>query len=134
MIFCGDFNSRPDTAVYQFLSERSINMDDKNLESRKLFSVFISAKFVNLWSFSVSVGKSNVFQNNFKFKSACGTPKFTNYTDDFKGCLDYIFCEKDVKVTQVLPFPSEEELSRNIAIPNQYFPSDHIALVADLKF
>ena len=27
--------------------------------------------------------------------SACGAPKFTNYTVGFAACLDYIFYQKD---------------------------------------
>lgn len=67
--------------------------------------------------------------------SACGTPKYTNYTVGFKDCLDYIFYEKDnFNVTQVIPLISEEELATHIAIPSVVIPSDHIALVADLEW
>ncbi|KAI4464907.1 carbon catabolite repressor protein 4 [Holotrichia oblita] len=114
VIFCGDFNSRPETAVYQLLSCGEINEHEENLDC-------------------IGGPKSNIFRHNFKFVSACGTPEYTNYTEDFKGCLDYIFCQSNVKVTQVLPFPAEEDLSTDTALPNKYFPSDHIALVADLK-
>ena len=31
----------------------------------------------------------------FSFESACGTPAYTNFTKGFKGCLDYIFYQKD---------------------------------------
>lgn len=66
--------------------------------------------------------------------SACGTPKYTNFTVGFKDCLDYIYCEKNnFEVKQVIPLPSDEELTANQAIPSVLFPSDHIALVADLK-
>ncbi|KAK9744938.1 Endonuclease-reverse transcriptase [Popillia japonica] len=117
VIFCGDFNSRPETAVYQLLSCGEINQHEENLDC-------------------IGGPKSNVFRHNFKFVSACGTPEFTNYTEDFKGCLDYIFCQNNVEITQVVPFPPvppEEELATDTALPNKYFPSDHIALVADLK-
>merc|ERR1712013_106762 len=70
-----------------------------------------------------------------RFISACGTPKYTNYTQGFKDCLDYIFIEDGMfDVEQVIPLPSEEELSQHIAIPNIVFPSDHVAIVADLKW
>lgn len=70
----------------------------------------------------------------YDFVSAYGTPKFTNYTDDFKGCLDYIFFEKSkMSIIQTVPLPIEGVLSANIALPSKYFPSDHLALIADLK-
>lgn len=71
----------------------------------------------------------------YKFESAYGTPKFTNYTGDYKGCLDYIFYENEhLEKIRTVPLPEEAVLSRNIALPSLYFPSDHLALVADFKF
>ncbi|RZC38016.1 hypothetical protein BDFB_005506 [Asbolus verrucosus] len=73
--------------------------------------------------------------HNFQFESACGLPKYTNYTHDFKDCLDYIFVEKNkMKVTNIIPFPKEEELVLYEGLPNNVFPSDHLALIVDLEF
>ena len=73
--------------------------------------------------------------NTLLMKSACGKPKYTNFTPGFAGCLDYIFCDKNnLDVVQVVPMLSEFELSEYVAIPSQVHPSDHIALVADLKW
>lgn len=67
--------------------------------------------------------------------SACGTPKYTNYTGTFSGCLDYIFYQMDhLEVEQVIPMPSEEELSLYTGLPSVVFPSDHISLCVDLKW
>lgn len=66
--------------------------------------------------------------------SAAGYPEYTNYTKTFKDLLDYIYVEKDkYDVVNVAPFPSEEVLSANCAIPSEVFPSDHLALVVDLQ-
>lgn len=66
--------------------------------------------------------------------SACGTPQFTNYTVGFKECLDYIFIQKDkFNVTKVVEMPTDDELSAHIAIPSVLFPSDHIAIIAELE-
>lgn len=71
----------------------------------------------------------------FPLASACGTPKYTNYTHVFSGCLDYIYYDKSkIEVTQVIPLPSDEELTQHTAIPSIVFPSDHISLVCDLKW
>lgn len=37
-------------------------------------------------------------------------------------------------VKQVVPLTEEEELEKHQGLPNQVFPSDHMALVVDLKF
>ena len=67
--------------------------------------------------------------------SACGTPKYTNYTLGFQDCIDYIFYETDkLQVENIVPFPTEDELKKYDAIPNILFPSDHLASVVDLKW
>ena len=52
----------------------------------------------------------------------------------FKDCLDLILVFDDLEVEQVVPLPSEEELRANTALPSIVFPSDHLALVCDLKW
>ncbi|CAH2214735.1 jg4458, partial [Pararge aegeria aegeria] len=72
---------------------------------------------------------------NIPLDSACGTPQYTNFTDGFADCLDYIFYEKSkLIVQQVIPFPSVEELKVHTALPSIVFPSDHIAVISDLKY
>lgn len=99
--------------------------------------------------------------HDFSLGSACGTPPFTNFTVGFADCLDYIFYDKngieveqviistlklqqsfelflDISITffcqQVVPFPSIEELQAHTALPSIVFPSDHIAIISDLRF
>lgn len=71
----------------------------------------------------------------FPLDSACGTPQFTNYTAGFSGCLDYIFYDRSkLGVSKVVPLPSLDEIVLHTALPSIVFPSDHIALVCDLKW
>jgi len=58
-------------------------------------------------------------------------PAFTNYTADFKGCLDYIFISDDLKVEERLRLPSLTELEAKglNALPSPHFPSDHLPLM-----
>ena len=74
-------------------------------------------------------------KHDFRFRSACGTPHYTNYTAAFVGTLDYIFVDSDrLQVARMIPFPPHERVTENVAIPSVYFPSDHIALVCDLDW
>ncbi|KAJ9577226.1 hypothetical protein L9F63_006200, partial [Diploptera punctata] len=117
-IFCGDFNSTPDWGVYRFITTQHIPEDCIDWSSNKEEEV----KGVSL-------------SHSLQFSSACGTPEFTNYTVGFSGCLDYIFYQNNqLEVSQVVPLPSTEELQQHIALPSIVFPSDHIALVADLAW
>lgn len=60
-------------------------------------------------------------------------PLFTNYTQNFKGCLDYIML-KGFTTLDVRALPSQEELQSETALPNSHWPSDHLPLVADISF
>lgn len=75
--------------------------------------------------------------------SVAGYPSFTNYTYDFKDCLDYIFVDnREWQVCAVCPIKTEEELFLEKledqeyypSIPSQYHPSDHIPIVCDIAF
>jgi RNA exonuclease NGL2 len=63
-----------------------------------------------------------------------GEPRFTDYASQFQGTLDYMFYEKDAKISikRILMLPKEEFLKPSL--PNKNFGSDHLCLVADIEF
>jgi len=118
VMFNGDFNSKHDSAVVEYLNSGFIGSDHSDWRSEEGEEV-----------------EGLELKHEPIFFSAAGMPKYTNYTLDFKDCLDYCWIEKSkMEVTQVVPLPSEEELSQFEALPNIEFPSDHVALVFDVKF
>ena len=122
IVLCGDFNSTPQYGghmggVLQYLTEGSISSSHPDWSSRPGEEVT-----------GLSLTSPTIFL------SAAGTPAFTNYTREFKDCLDYIFIEQGrLEVVQVVPFPTVEELSLHEAIPSIVFPSDHVAVIVDLQ-
>jgi len=118
LIFCGDFNSVPECGIYKLMTEQ---LAEESLED---------------WRSNSEQAVSNVeLSQPFKMVSAYGAPEFTHYTTLFSGCLDYIFYQNDrFELLKYVPLPTEEELKANTAIPSAVFPSDHVALVADLRF
>ena len=64
-------------------------------------------------------------------------PQFTNYTEGFKGTIDYIMatCD-DMYCSGAYLIPSKEELAQHTStcLPNPQFPSDHLGLCADFHF
>jgi len=118
VMLCGDFNSTPPFGVLQYCREGSIRSDHPDWRScpgEEISGLELS--------------------HPFNLDSAAGTPQYTNYTVGFKDCLDYIFYDKSTfSVEQVVPFPTNEELELNTALPNVSFPSDHISVVVDLKW
>ena len=68
-------------------------------------------------------------------KSACGIPEYTNYVPNFQATLDYIFIDSDrLQVESVVPMPDHQDVVASSGLPSVVFPSDHIALICDLKF
>ncbi|XP_062541098.1 2',5'-phosphodiesterase 12 [Armigeres subalbatus] len=118
IVFCGDFNSVPECGMYRLMTER-----------------FVGDELADWLSNEEEAVRGVTLSQPFWFKSACGCPKYTNYTVGFKACIDYIYYQSDaLKVNDVVPLPSEEELMAYDAIPSPVLPSDHIALVASLEW
>lgn len=118
LILCGDFNSTPSSGLFQLLCQGSIAEQHSD------------------WA---SNGPEELLQmelhSDFHLTSACGEPEYTNYVGGFNGCLDYIFMEPQaLQVEQVFPLPSHQEVTTYQALPSVSHPSDHIALVCDLKW
>lgn len=61
-------------------------------------------------------------------------PDFTNYTEGFKGCLDYIFFSSELKVYRILKMISEEKAKKYKALPSKDYPSDHVALYCEFLY
>jgi mRNA deadenylase 3'-5' endonuclease subunit Ccr4 len=84
----------------------------------------------------VNYNSSTLFLGNRSFGSlGRDEPLFTTYSDNFSGCLDYIFYSPDsLRVASLLGLPKLERVSRMTALPSADFPSDHLPLVVDFTF
>ncbi|KAL2091656.1 hypothetical protein ACEWY4_013919 [Coilia grayii] len=118
LLFLGDFNSSPSSGVFQLLSQGCVPATHPD------------------WTSGGPEEQCPMELNNpFKLQSACGEPAYTNYVGAFHGCLDYIFTEPQIlSVEQVIPMPNHQEVTTHHALPSVSHPSDHIALVCDLKW
>ncbi|XP_055949208.1 2',5'-phosphodiesterase 12-like [Argiope bruennichi] len=116
LILCGDFNSCPEFGVYKFMTEGYLKEDCIDWQSNP-----------------EEIVPGIQLKHSLSIASACGTPTYTNYTEGFVGCLDYIFYNKaHLEVKEVVPLPDHEQVIKYKALPNKVFPSDHIALVCTL--
>ena len=122
LVLCGDFNSEPQSAVYQYLAEGGVDMGHNDLEN-------VSGKMIpGLESSRHSIELYSVMQ------VALGQePPFTNYTSNFQGTLDYIwFSPNRLRMTSFVDLPDESELvGFQGALPNAVYPSDHFFLCSD---
>ena len=125
VVLCGDFNSEPDSAVYEFLKRGRLLSTRPEIMNAE----------VNV------LPKLDDIRHNFDLQSmmaqATGQePLFTNYTANYKGVLDYIwFTQNNINVTHVLVPPAEEDvmMRAGVGLPSTRDPSDHIALCGDLS-
>jgi 2',5'-phosphodiesterase len=71
-------------------------------------------------------------------------PEFTHYIERFHGTLDHILvsaissgdgnASSGFRSVRCGAMPSEEQVTRNVAMPSENFPSDHVCLVCDLEW
>lgn len=164
--FCGDFNSCPCIAAYNYMITGSLSKhhpdwmvyrmtevppcacankppvlgteegelsEEDPLKQEQ--SVWIQEQSQQLPNTANDSFEGLDLKHSFHFKNACGTEQYTNYTAGYRGVLDYIFLDSDkLDVEKVIPLPSHEEVTEFVALPSVYFPSDHLALVVDLKW
>jgi len=121
IVVCGDFNSMPDSSVYQLLTEGHVPSEHHDLGPYK-YGVYTDTGF------------SHSLRLNDAYESV-QTNYFTNYTDTFVGILDYIlFSNATLDVSKVLEPVEEETIKYQVAMPNASYPSDHVPLVAEIIY
>ena len=68
-------------------------------------------------------------------------PEFTNFAVDFVETLDYVLASEiseheryGFRPKKAAPMPNADEISRYVAMPNEFMPSDHVSVVCDLEW
>ena len=129
LMICGDFNSAPDSAVYDLLSRQTVHPGhpDVNLNND-------DGSIPNTLPDAMSITHS--FQLGSVYHTIMGDePAFTNYTTNFKGVLDYMwYSAQNLRPLSAAPVPDEEVLTRHgIALPSTQFSSDHVMMISDMR-
>lgn len=120
LLICGDFNSSPDSAVYDLLAHGGLIEEHPDLEKRLYGNLSRS-------------GMSHPFSLRSAYNSI-GELGFTNYTPSFTDIIDYIWYSSNaLQVTGLLGDVDKEYLQRVPGFPNYHFPSDHLALFAEFS-
>ncbi|KAA8498728.1 Carbon catabolite repressor protein 4-like 1 [Porphyridium purpureum] len=133
IILAGDFNSEPDSDVYELINTGMVRgpasqaKDPYNVLPR--LNLYTGLPFQS--AYAQTLGEE---------------PMFTNYTAEYRGTLDYIwFLQAGIRVRAVLRLPDEAELvgeppgsvvssnPAHLAIPNTVWSSDHCALAVDFE-
>lgn len=137
VVLCGDLNSQPGSLVYRYLTEGGEHTVD--VTCPRLKGVLLVEEWLKEYSFLACPVH---LESSYAHPSEDGQEisPFTNITSDFVGFLDYIFyhpkCMVPVK-RLYLPRSLNEiakESSGCYLIPNEFWPSDHLAVGVELAF
>ncbi|KAI7867716.1 Endonuclease/exonuclease/phosphatase [Spinellus fusiger] len=109
-VICGDFNSEPDSGVYEFLSKGVVRQDHND------FGDYVYGNYT-------TQGLSHKLSLKSSY-SHIGELPFTNYTPNFKGVLDYIWYSNTLDVISLLGAVDKDYLSKTVGFPNAHFPSE----------
>lgn len=122
LLVCGDFNSTPESAVYELLAHGSLEPNHKEMGEYQYGNF-------------TRDGMQHPFSLRSSYANLDGTPEalaFTNYTPGYTGILDYIWYSTNaLEVTSLLGPVDPEHLKRLPGFPNYHFPSDHLSLLAE---
>jgi CCR4-NOT transcription complex subunit 6 len=123
LLVCGDFNSTPDSAVYEYCLQGSVPQDHEDFRSDPCGIL----KQLNC-GHSLRIATAYETCNGRE-------AQYTNYTEDFKGTLDYIWFTLDtLSVLAISQVDDESQLMQETALPSSTRPSDHVSLVATFMF
>ncbi|RLN55189.1 hypothetical protein BBP00_00008614 [Phytophthora kernoviae] len=123
-ILCGDFNSEPSSAVYEFMTRNHVSLGHPDLQ-------YAPSQLSNIYA-------SLDLEHNIGFASAYASvfgsePEYTNYTGHWTGVVDYVWYTPEL----LTPFaglkvhpPEVLEAYSKTALPNCQFLSDHVPLYA----
>ncbi|EGO00230.1 hypothetical protein SERLA73DRAFT_107255 [Serpula lacrymans var. lacrymans S7.3] len=120
VIISGDYNSIPESGVYEFLANGSVPHDHPDFMS-------------HMYGRYTSEG----LRHRLGLKSAyAGTDELTltNYTPSFQGVIDYIwYSTGNLGVNAVLGEVDRGYLEKVVGFPNAHFPSDHVCIVSEFR-
>jgi len=120
LIICGDFNSVPNSGVYEFLSTGSVPHNHEDFMSH------LYGKYT-----------SDGLKHRLGLKSAyasTGETTLTNYTPSFKGVIDYIwYSTANLSLNGVLGEVDKSYLDKSVGFPNVHFPSDHLCIASEFR-
>jgi CCR4-NOT transcription complex subunit 6 len=113
VLLCGDFNSTPDSSVYELLMTGQVSHEIEDPYA------------IVPHPLGHSLPLRSVHQAVVGHEA-----QVTNFTSRFSGTLDYIcFSTTALRALAVSNGYSYEELSRDVAVPSPTQPSDHVLTV-----
>jgi len=124
VVFAGDLNSPPDSAVYELVSTGALTRGIHDEIAQDTYSVLDSCRL----SHGLSLRSS--------YTCIGSEPAYTNYTASFVGTLDYVwYSHANLVCVAVLEVPEEKDILADSerGMPNKRRSSDHVAVMAEFS-
>ncbi|XP_031493139.1 carbon catabolite repressor protein 4 homolog 3-like [Nymphaea colorata] len=160
VVLAGDFNSTPQSAIYEFLALSKINITayDRRCLSGQIGAGPIRRPYVRIDRFpkydwteeelTIASGNSKcrILENPLKLcscyanvqgmrtRGAHGEPLATSYHSKFLGTVDYLWYSDGLVPTRVLDTLPIDLLQQTGGLPSEKIGSDHLALVSEFAF
>lgn len=120
MVICGDFNSVPESAVYEFFSRGTVAAGHED---------FMQHEYGQYTARGLShrLGLRSAY-------ASIGELPLTNYTPSYEGAIDYIwFSQANMSVTSLLGELDKSYLKNLVGFPHPHFPSDHVPIASTFR-
>lgn len=133
IVMCGDFNSTPDSLVYNYLKGKPIDVcHSKEFKDYDYGRLFDGEKCSDEIKSSVHVAPAYAALLE---ENTSETLDFTSFTRSLTAVLDHIWFSTDnLQVCKVLGKVDPDYSGKALGFPDKQFPSDHIPLVAELSY
>ncbi|KNZ80216.1 Glucose-repressible alcohol dehydrogenase transcriptional effector [Termitomyces sp. J132] len=122
MIVCGDFNSIPESGLYEFISTGQLSASHPD---------FLGHQYGKYTTEGLRhrLGLKSVYA-----APGAGEPPLTNYTPTFQGSIDYIwYSTANLAANGALGEVDKGYLEKVVGFPNAHFPSDHMCITAEFR-
>ncbi|CDW53723.1 CCR4 NOT transcription complex subunit 6 family [Trichuris trichiura] len=131
VILCGDLNSLPNSGVHEFLSKGRIRADHGDFKEFRNQSC--------LQRMSAAGNESKVYTHRLALESAydANIMPFTNFTNYFKGVIDYVFATPRTLIKVGLLGSVDVawfQQNKIVGCPHPSIPSDHFPLLVEYAF
>ena len=154
LLFCGDLNSEPDTAAIELLQTGQVGQDHFEWQTAREFAFRKRGEEGEGAASQSAAGGGPTagvefagpdLASPFDLASADRLlSPYTNFVQGYIATLDYIFFEVGrLRLEALMPLPTVEQIQgeevvsaadipRRGALPSKRYPSDHVAVIADL--